>query len=129
MTRSKIAHVMLFLSALVLQPQHLVESLSNPKPKLPSCDPNSLSTRRAMIGAGVYSALFFGVTKSDTSHAFPNKISTMYDDRPKRRGPQVSKECSIMLWIHISTHLFATALVTLMLISICTRIDSQTTLV
>lgn len=49
------------------------------------------STRRNFFGLGLTSAFLFGTTIPQPAQAFPNKISNQYDDRPKRRGPQVSE--------------------------------------
>jgi uncharacterized protein (DUF1499 family) len=51
------------------------------------------TTRRQALWTGFSSvtatAAVFGVfSPRDTAYAFPNKISTKYDDRPKRKGPQ-----------------------------------------
>jgi hypothetical protein len=46
-------------------------------------------SRRNVFGLAISSAMMLGITKDDEALAFANKISTQYDDRPKRRGPQV----------------------------------------
>lgn len=52
--------------------------------------PAALMSRRTTFGLASSLAALLGVTESDCALAFANKISTKYDDRPKRRGPQVS---------------------------------------
>ncbi|CAB9503082.1 Protein of unknown function (DUF1499) [Seminavis robusta] len=64
---------------------HAATSLSSSKPKSAVKTPPEMN-RRDLFGIGLVStALLFG---GDSAEAFPNKISTKYDDRPKRRGPQ-----------------------------------------
>ena len=46
-----------------------------------------LPSRRHIIEVAVASAFALGERKAN---AFDNRISNKYDDRPKRRGPQVS---------------------------------------
>lgn len=48
----------------------------------------NLLSRRNVLSVGISSAFFSGITSNDRAQAFDNKISTKYDDRPKRRGPQ-----------------------------------------
>jgi hypothetical protein len=45
--------------------------------------------RRVVLRRIGYSLFTFLVQPSETVNAFANKISSKYDDRPKRRGPQV----------------------------------------
>ena len=73
---------------------HNVEGLA--RPQSPStttpgtnCDSDPSMSRRNLLALGVSSAVLLGTTNGDTAKAFPNKISDKYDDRPKRRGPQV----------------------------------------
>jgi hypothetical protein len=54
------------------------------------------STRRQLLSWGLSSFSFLSMP----SHAFDSKISNKYDDRPKRRGPQVTCRglyCCLML--------------------------------
>lgn len=57
-----------------------------------SSSSTSTSRRQALLtgfSCITASAAVFGVfSPRDNAHAFPNKISTKYDDRPKRKGPQ-----------------------------------------
>ena len=53
-------------------------------------DPDPTLNRRNFMALGISSAVLLGTSKNgDAARAFPNKISDKYDDRPKRRGPQV----------------------------------------
>lgn len=47
------------------------------------------STRRDIFIAAVAAIPAFSSLTSDEVFAFENRISTAYDDRPKRKGPQV----------------------------------------
>lgn len=60
-------------------------------------------TRRGLFSAGLAGLVVLG--KMDAAFAFENKISTKYDDRPKRRGSKVRQVCG---WNRLSkknTHL------------------------
>lgn len=48
---------------------------------------NSMKSRREILSFGASAIAFLGMTGPAT--AFSNKISDKYDDRPKRKGPQV----------------------------------------
>jgi len=48
---------------------------------------NVFSRRDALVKGAFFS---FVVATSQSANAFDNKISNKYDDRPKRKGPQVS---------------------------------------
>ena len=52
--------------------------------------------RRACLG--VLASLSTGLWTAGSAHAFDNKISNKYDDRPKRRGPRVSCSSSLGLY-------------------------------
>jgi uncharacterized protein (DUF1499 family) len=54
---------------------------------------SSSTSRRQALWTGFSSvtataAVFGVISPRDNAYAFPNKISTKYDDRPKRKGPQ-----------------------------------------
>lgn len=65
-----------------LAPKQKCQSPSN------AFDINVLISRRQAFVLGFSSAFLLGVSSNNKATAFPNKISTKYDDRPKRRGPQ-----------------------------------------
>ena len=49
---------------------------------------NTMMSRRRILSFGASAVAFVGVV--GPASAFANKISDKYDDRPKRKGPQVS---------------------------------------
>lgn len=60
-----------------------------PSPNLGTTTSSTSTTRRQALLTGFSSAVVFGwISPQDAANAFPNKISTKYDDRPKRKGPQ-----------------------------------------
>jgi hypothetical protein len=71
-----------------LNGRNVLNKLTSDLDLVPLGQTNDVSDRRRrdlLIGLGVWSNTVF----VNTAQAFPNKISNQYDDRPKRRGPQV----------------------------------------
>lgn len=61
---------------------------------------NSMKSRREILSFGASAIAFLGMTGPAT--AFSNKISDKYDDRPKRKGPQVCARLnSVMRWMDL----------------------------
>lgn len=61
------------------------------------CAPDATArdtNRREILACGVASlfGILTGTSFPDSTFAFENKISTQYDDRPKRRGAKVGRQ-------------------------------------
>jgi hypothetical protein len=75
------------LSAGLVEP-HLANNIKLPVNKpLSNLVPENKMSRRGVMAFGFSSIFLLGV--AEDAHAFPNKISDKYDDRPKRRGSMV----------------------------------------
>ena len=63
------------------------------------------TSRRNLFALGISSAILLGTSGVDAAEAFSNKISDKYDDRPKRRGPQVSGVELLAVSFHLYTYI------------------------
>lgn len=92
--------------------QPLRDTRSNPAAII-SASSEASTSRRSLFALGISSAILLGTSDGDAAEAFSNKISDKYDDRPKRRGPQVSGVKLLAVSFCLSSYIKKLAFLTL----------------